>query len=87
MPKRIRREPELDVNQLAHYQISRLTEEKGPVEVQAPLRSEIARVMAAMGRKGGKIGGKRRAERMTAKQRSASAALAAAARWKNKRPA
>jgi hypothetical protein len=38
--------------------------------------------MAAMGRKGGKIGGKRRLETMTATQRSAAAKKAAQARWK-----
>jgi DNA polymerase IIIc chi subunit len=81
MPKRIRREPEPDVNQLAHHLVKMSTEEKGPVEVQAPLRSEISRVMAAMGRKGGKIGGKRRAARMTEEQRSNAAAMAARARW------
>lgn len=37
--------------------------------------------MALMGRKGGKIGGKKRAENMTQEQRSQSASEAAKARW------
>jgi len=36
---------------------------------------------AELGRRGGKIGGKVRAERMTAKQRSVAARKAAKARW------
>ncbi len=39
----------------------------------------------ALGRLGGRKGGPARAARMTAKQRSASAKKAAAARWKSKR--
>ena len=78
---RIRREPEPDVNQLAHHLVRMSTEEKGPVEVKAPTRSEISRVMAAMGRKGGKLGGKKRAEHMTEEERSNASAMAARARW------
>jgi hypothetical protein len=44
--------------------------------------------MAAMGRKGGKIGGKRRMVTMTPEQRKEIAAKAAKTRWANyKRPA
>jgi hypothetical protein len=43
--------------------------------------SEISRVMAAMGRKGGKIGGKRRLDTMTAEERKDVAKKAAQARW------
>jgi hypothetical protein len=43
--------------------------------------SEISRVMAAMGRKGGKIGGKRRLTTMTAEQRREVALKAAQTRW------
>lgn len=80
MPKRTRREPKADVNQLAHHLVKMSTEEKGPSEAPAT-KSEISRIMAAMGRKGGKIGGKRRAERMTEAARSNAAAVAARARW------
>ena len=40
-------------------------------------KSEISRVMAAMGRRGGKIGGKRRLKTMTPEQRSQVALKAA----------
>lgn len=43
--------------------------------------SEISRVMAAMGRKGGKVGGKRRMVTMTPEQRREVAQHAAQARW------
>ncbi len=43
--------------------------------------SEISRVMAEMGRRGGKIGGKARAASLTPEQRSQAAWKAARARW------
>jgi hypothetical protein len=43
--------------------------------------SLISQVMAEMGRKGGRIGGKRRLETMTDRQRSQAAKNAAKARW------
>lgn len=42
--------------------------------------------MAEMGSKGGKVGGKRRAERMTPEARKASASIAARARWGKANP-
>ena len=45
----------------------------------------ISQVMAKMGRKGGKIGGKRRLETMTDAERTALAQKAAKARWAKKR--
>jgi hypothetical protein len=42
----------------------------------------ISEYMAAIGRKGGQIGGKRRLKTMTKAQRSKIAAKAAKARWK-----
>jgi len=51
-------------------------------EPETATKSEISRVMAEMGRKGGKIGGKKRLETMTAEQRSQIALKAAQARWK-----
>jgi hypothetical protein len=41
----------------------------------------LSQIMAEMGRKGGKIGGKRRLKTMTAKQRSDVASRAAKTRW------
>lgn len=45
-------------------------------------RATISAVMSALGRKGGKIGGKRRMQTMTAQERSQRALEAARARWK-----
>jgi len=51
-----------------------------------PVPKAISRVMAQMGRKGGKIGGKRRAANMTEAERSNAAAAAANARWARRPP-
>ena len=92
MPKRLSttappRRP-TDVNQLAYLLVRESTEEKEPEKlpvtlVQVP--KAISRVMAQMGRRGGKIGGKRRLETMTPEQRSQVASDAAKARWAKKR--
>jgi hypothetical protein len=58
--------------------VRRSIETENPPKVTS---SEISRVMAAMGRKGGKVGGKRRLETMTAEQRKEVARKAARARW------
>jgi hypothetical protein len=76
-PKRPRKAPEPDFNHLAHRQIRMLTD---PPE-DRPGPSEISRVMAELGRRGGARGGAARAANMTAKQRSKAASLAAKARW------
>jgi len=47
--------------------------------------SIISRVMAEMGRKGGKIGGKRRLETMTPEKRSQIALKAARSRWSKRK--
>lgn len=44
-------------------------------------KTERKRIMAQMGSIGGKIGGKKRAQNMTPKERHESASLAARARW------
>jgi len=46
-----------------------------------PVSQTVHRVMAAMGRRGGQIGGKRRLETMTPEERKASAQAAIKARW------
>jgi hypothetical protein len=74
-PKRPR-----DPNQFAHFMVKATTErdeEKSPPKVSP----EIARYMADLGRRGGKIGGKRRMETLTQEQRSEIAYKAALARW------
>jgi hypothetical protein len=65
-----------DVNQFAHSIVSESTGE------QLPTKTQISLLMAELGRKGGKIGGKQRLKTMTAKERSDVARKAALARWK-----
>jgi hypothetical protein len=48
-------------------------------------RSTISQAMAEMGRKGGKIGGKRRMDALTAKERSALGRMAVQTRWAKKK--
>jgi hypothetical protein len=50
-----------------------------------PTKEQVSLIMAAMGRKGGKIGGKRRLETLTPERRRKIALEAAKARWR-KRP-
>ncbi|HZI57450.1 MAG TPA: hypothetical protein VFF39_11775 [Verrucomicrobiae bacterium] len=54
-------------------------EEKATIPVSPS--ALISQYMAQIGSKGGKVGGKRRLQTMTAKQRSDVAAKAAKARW------
>ena len=71
-----------DPNQLAKWIVEQSTAEAVPeTQVQAP--SDLSAYMAAMGRKGGMVGGKRRLVTMTAAQRKKAAAKAAQARWGN----
>jgi hypothetical protein len=69
-----------DVNQLAHQLVETSTRMLG-----APNYTSLSEYMSAMGRKGGKIGGKRRLETMTDKERSILASNAAKVRWQKKR--
>ena len=71
----------MDVNQLARHLVDLTT---APPE---PTKEEVSKVMAALGRRGGKIGGKRRLETMTDEARSAVALKAARARWKKAKAA
>ena len=61
------------------------TEDLQPEPPRPSVSKAISRVMAQMGSRGGKIGGKRRLETMTAEQRSQVASDAAKARWAKKR--
>jgi hypothetical protein len=76
-----RRVAEPDVNQLAHHLVKMTTEGMEPAPVPDPSDAEISRVMAALGRRGGKIGGKARADSMTAARRHEIAQKAARSRW------
>lgn len=66
----------LDVNQMAHQTILIAT---GQIEKPKPPEKNPAAV--TLGRLGGLKGGKARAEKLTAKQRTAIAKKAAAKRW------
>ena len=73
-----------DPNQLAKWIVDRSTNEvEGPAAVTAPPPSDLSAYMAAIGRKGGQIGGKRRLKTMTKEQRRKVAAKAAKVRWKS----
>lgn len=75
-----------DVNQLAHFLVKATTESP---ETESPERKptsvEISRVMAEMGRRGGKVGGKKRAAWLTKERRVEIALKAARSRWDKKR--
>src|ERR1035438_8149485 len=94
MPKRLSTETPsrrpTDVNQLAFLLVreSTLAEqpEAAPVS-RPPVPRAVSRVMAQMGSRGGKIGGKRRLVTMTQEQRSQVASDSAKARWKKRRDA
>lgn len=80
-----------DVNQAAFQMVRMSTgtdeEPVSPVATRKRAKSgsvsdsEISRVMAAMGRRGGQIGGKRRMTTMTAEERRDVARKAAQIRW------
>jgi hypothetical protein len=88
MPKRISK-PKLDTVQNARRVVLASvgdTESDADAPARQP-RSVISQVMAEMGRKGGKIGGKRRLETLSDRRRSQIARQAARARWaKKKKP-
>ena len=75
-PKRPKPQPE-DVNQLAYRLVQESTAEPPAID-----RITLSRVMAEMGRKGGKIGGKKSLKTMTKAERKKRAERAAKARWK-----
>lgn len=67
-----------DPNLLAHQLIREMTEK---LEGPKVTKDEVSRVMAALGRKGGKIGGSARAKSLTPERRRAIALKAARSRW------
>jgi hypothetical protein len=72
-----------DPNQLAKWIVDQSTSEAQPEPTTAAAPPvNLSEYMAAIGRKGGQIGGKRRLKTMTKEQRSRVAAKAARARWK-----
>jgi hypothetical protein len=78
MPKRISKKLK-DPNQIAAAVVALSISDAPPID-----RDTLSRVMAEMGRRGGKIGGKRRLETVSAKRRKEIATKAARTRWKKK---
>jgi hypothetical protein len=80
-----------DPNQLAAWTVAVSTGQIPAPELPRPkltapaAPANISEYMAAIGRKGGQIGGKRRLKTMTKAQRSKVAAKAANVRWKKAR--
>lgn len=81
MPKRNKHGRPKDVNQLAHHLVSESTDSPDEHRGLTFTAAQISVYMAAIGRKGGKVGGKRRLETMTPKQRKEVARNAAKKRW------
>ncbi len=81
MPKRISNRPS-DINQAAYLMVERSTAEPEPTQtLPKASKAEISRIMSAMGRKGGKIGGRASLVTMTAEERRERASRAAKTRW------
>lgn len=77
MPKRSSK-GRLDLNQLAKSIVDQATDEE-PKQPEEPEKNPAA---VALGRLGGLKGGAARAKKLTAKERSEIASLAAQSRWK-----
>jgi len=83
MPKPIKQKKRpVDVNQLAHQLVELST--NAPTD-EIPPYPGLSVYMAEIGSKGGKIGGKRRMQTMSARQRRSIAKKAAQARWGKKK--
>jgi len=81
MPDRSRKKRPADLNRLAASIVAGATSEEpepDPYEGKDPAAVEL-------GRRGGLRGGRARAEKLTAEERSAIARKAAAARWKTRK--
>jgi len=77
--KRRKRE---DSSQAAHRVLQTvIAKSEADAEPEIEITPEMRAAAAAFGRIGGKIGGRRRAETLSAKKRSEIAKKAAAARW------
>jgi len=71
-----------DPSQFAHFMVNATTERDAEIpEPPAVTKSEISRVMAELGRRGGKVGGAKRAASMTPERRREIALKAARSRW------
>ena len=83
MPKRNKhQELPRDVNELARALVDESTED---LDAALPTQAQVSALMAQLGRKGGKIGGKRRLETMSQEERARIAKKAAQARWSKRK--
>src|SRR5713101_566901 len=74
-----------DVNEIAHLLGERSTQDvESPPQPSQPTQTDISRVMSEMGKRGGKIGGRHRADSMTPERRREIALKAARSRWDQK---
>jgi hypothetical protein len=86
MPNRLSRSKKsADDPNLAAFQTVNKFAESADTDEAKPTRSEISRIMSAMGRKGGKKSAKARMEKIPAEQRSEIAANAARVMWAKKK--
>jgi hypothetical protein len=87
--KKKRRRPQ-DVNQLARQLVDESTAERQESPEPIPILPDVlSAYMAALGRKGGRVSGKRRMANLSPEQRVEIALKAARARWaktKRKKP-
>lgn len=74
-----------DPNQRAKWIVDQSTAESLAALPCPAAPESLSAYMAAMGRKGGQIGGKRRLVTMTAEQRRKAATKAAKARWSTRK--
>jgi hypothetical protein len=85
MPKQVKQSKRpSDVNELAHRLVELSTSQSDTPSVPV-LPEGMSDYMAAIGRKGGQIGGKRRLKTMTKAERSKVATKAAKVRWSKKK--
>ena len=86
MPKRTSTIKRLDTVQNARRVVDALIQQSEERGAAAPAPAAlVSRIMAEMGRKGGRIGGKRRLVTLSNKRRREIAAGAAKARWAKQR--
>jgi len=84
MPKRSRKTPKKDFNELARSIVDQATGVSTPTPRKKPEKKKDPAAVA-LGRRGGLKGGKARAAKMTAEERAESARKAAQARWATKK--
>lgn len=81
MPNRSSKGKRRDQNEIAADVVRQATEEEAEDQVEEQPHDGKDPAAVALGRKGGKKGGKARAARMTPEERSEAARKAALARW------